>query len=186
MGHATKARLVDAKLRTIRFGRKIFGHRLLLLERLAGRQSYGLNGLDDKVREVIDSTKGFYVELGANDGRSQSNTLQLELFDGWRGILIEPVPGVFRKLTFNRSRRRNHFAMVGCVGADFPSRTLRIAEANLMSVPLDINSDVLDPLEHARMGREIQAGYSQSAVEEIIEVPAVTLTSVLDDANAPM
>ena len=55
-----------------------------------------------------------------------------------------------------------------------------------MSVPLEINSDVLDPLEHARIGREIQAGYSESAVEEIIEVPAVTLTSVLDDANAPM
>ena len=185
MARTTKARLIDAKIRTIRFGRRFFGHRILLLERWSGRQSYGLNGLDDKVRDIMQAKNGYYVELGANDGRSQSNTLQLELFDGWRGLLIEPVPKVFLKLTFNRSRRRNHFANVGCVSAAFPSKTLRIAEANLMSVPLDVDSDLLNPLEHARRGREIQSGYSESKKEEIIEVPAVTLTQVLEDANAP-
>lgn len=185
MARTTKARLIDAKIRIIRIGRRFFGHRIILLERWSGRQSYGLKGLDDKVRDIMQAKNGFYVELGANDGRSQSNTLQLELFDGWRGVLIEPVPNIFRKLTFNRSRRRNHLANVGCVSEAFPSKTLRIAEANLMSVPLDVDSDLLNPLEHARRGREIQSGYSESKQEEIIEVPGVTLTTVLDDAHAP-
>ena len=40
----------------------------------------------------------FYIEIGANDGVSQSNTKYLELFYDWRGILIEPIPSVFKKL----------------------------------------------------------------------------------------
>lgn len=47
---------------------------------------------------------GTFVELGALDGRTFSNTYMLESCLGWRGILIEPNPNNFAAL--NASGRR--------------------------------------------------------------------------------
>ena len=46
---------------------------------------------------------GFYVELGANDGISQSNTLYLEKNLNWRGVLVEPNNRNYLKCVQNRS-----------------------------------------------------------------------------------
>lgn len=42
-------------------------------------------------------TDGFFVDIGANDGISGSNTYALEQM-GWKGICIEPQPDVYRIL----------------------------------------------------------------------------------------
>ena len=44
---------------------------------------------------------GFYVDIGANDGVSFSNTYIFEQF-GWNGICVEPLPDIFSKLRQNR------------------------------------------------------------------------------------
>jgi FkbM family methyltransferase len=41
--------------------------------------------------------EGFYIDIGANDGKTGSNTLIFEQL-GWAGICIEPLPDVFEKL----------------------------------------------------------------------------------------
>lgn len=43
-------------------------------------------------------TNGFFVELGAADGVTQSNTFLLEQQYGWKGLLIEPIKSQFEKL----------------------------------------------------------------------------------------
>lgn len=48
---------------------------------------------------------GVYLEVGANDGVNQSNTMELENH-GWTGILIEPSPVAFESLTRNRPNNR--------------------------------------------------------------------------------
>lgn len=45
---------------------------------------------------------GYFVEVGANDGITYSNTLLLEKY-GWKGILVEPDPRAFTLLVKNRS-----------------------------------------------------------------------------------
>jgi FkbM family methyltransferase len=55
---------------------------------------------------------GFFVEIGALDGVDLSNTLLLEKYFGWRGILIEPNPDYSAALAVNRSATIHH----GCVG----------------------------------------------------------------------
>jgi FkbM family methyltransferase len=47
--------------------------------------------LDQKLNEIFNNKEnGFFIELGANDGVTQSNTAFFEKFKKWRGILIEP------------------------------------------------------------------------------------------------
>ena len=48
-------------------------------------------------------TGGFFVECGAYDGHHASNSLYLEMYQGWTGLLIEPDPRFFLSLlTLNR------------------------------------------------------------------------------------
>jgi FkbM family methyltransferase len=51
---------------------------------------------------------GFFVEFGATDGLSGSNTLLLERDFGWRGILAEPNPIWHADLARNRAARIDH------------------------------------------------------------------------------
>jgi len=44
---------------------------------------------------------GFFVDIGAYDGISNSNTFLLEQ-NGWKGICFEPNPNVFSRLRENR------------------------------------------------------------------------------------
>jgi FkbM family methyltransferase len=41
--------------------------------------------------------KGFYIDIGANDGISGSNTYIFEQI-GWNGICIEPLPNIYKML----------------------------------------------------------------------------------------
>ena len=49
---------------------------------------FSLNDLDKKLEKYLDFDYGYFVELGANDGVNQSNTLFFERFRGWKGVLI--------------------------------------------------------------------------------------------------
>lgn len=62
--------------------------------------------LDDVVYrfcyQLLGDEPGFYIEVGAHDGHTQSNTARLERRLGWRGILIEPSIQ-YEKLVASRS-----------------------------------------------------------------------------------
>lgn len=45
---------------------------------------------------------GFFVDVGAHDGKSLNNTLFFEENNNWTGINIEPIKSVFEKLIINR------------------------------------------------------------------------------------
>jgi len=71
------------------------------------KPSFALNKFDFLVTEIFSQKvhEKYYVEIGANDGVSQSNTKYLELYESWRGLLIEPIPELFVKLKKNRSKK---------------------------------------------------------------------------------
>lgn len=66
---------------------------------------YSQRGQDKFLNEVIfkNMRGGFFVEVGAHDGISFSNTYFFEKNLEWTGICVEPNSGVFEKLCQNRS-----------------------------------------------------------------------------------
>jgi len=62
------------------------------------------NGLRTKLTSYLNKLgeKGFYLEVGAADGISQSNTYNLERLGNWTGILIEPDIDIYKLCRKNR------------------------------------------------------------------------------------
>ena len=62
-------------------------------------------GQDKFVNEVLfpDLQKGFFVDIGAHDGISLSNTYFFEKQKLWNGICFEPIPEIYEALKKNRT-----------------------------------------------------------------------------------
>lgn len=61
-------------------------------------------GQDILVDKYLNGKRdGVFVDIGAYDGVTFSNTLMLERDRGWTGICIEPLPDIFAALCENRS-----------------------------------------------------------------------------------
>jgi FkbM family methyltransferase len=142
---------------------------------------YSLNGLDKKIEKYLPFTNGFYVELGANDGVNQSNTLYFERNKNWRGVLVEPTPHNYLKCLANRSTK-NHIFCNACVSFDYKNPFVEIAFANLMSSPIGLESDVLDPISHAESGKRFL-----ESTDRIFTFGSVakTLNDLLSTSKAP-
>ena len=55
-----------------------------------------------------DRKNGFFVEFGATDGVTGSNTLMFEKYAGWNGIIAEPARVWHEKLAMNRNCMISH------------------------------------------------------------------------------
>lgn len=61
-------------------------------------------GQDKFVAEHFKFIKnGVFIDIGANDGKTLSNTYFLEKELSWNGLAIEPSPKVFKRLEVNRN-----------------------------------------------------------------------------------
>jgi FkbM family methyltransferase len=65
--------------------------------------TYSQLGQDLSVIKFYNNKRnGFFVEIGASDGKELSNTYLLETEYGWSGICAEPIPSKFDTLIQNR------------------------------------------------------------------------------------
>jgi FkbM family methyltransferase len=152
-----------------------------LAKRLLQGKYFSLNQLDRKLEKYVDYDNGYFVELGANDGVTLSNSLYFEKYRNWRGLLVEPVPHNFLKCRQNRSSRDSIYC-AACVSFNYDQEFVRIAYSNLMSTSVGLESDIQDPRGHAKLGDQFLRNG-----ETVFEFGAVgrTLNSLLLDASAP-
>lgn len=127
-------------------------------------------GQDRWVLETLRNKEGgYFVDLAASDGVTFSNTWVLEKKFGWDGIAIEPNPYFFPNLV--RSRSCKVLELV--VDSEAGVAPFRIDIGGLGGIVADDTANNArlrgDQLEHA----------------EIAQLPAKTLTEVLDEAGAP-
>jgi len=151
-----------------------------LFRQLTGIGYFGLNKIDRQIERYLVKDSGYYVELGANDGIKQSNTLTLEKYRRWNGLLIEPHPGNFQKLIRNRSSR-NQFENCACVNAEFSSEKIEMVYSDLMTIQTEGLQDIVDPIAHAIQGGEFLKNESVAK----FQATARTLTQLLEKNNAP-
>lgn len=108
-------------------------------------------------------TRGFFVEVGANDPELLSQTFHLEQ-RGWTGVLVEPQPELAARLA--ATRKAKVFA-VACSSPANAGKTLTLHLAGIHSS--------FDPNLNLATERPIGA----------IEVPVRTLDDILAEAGAP-
>jgi FkbM family methyltransferase len=135
--------------------------------------------MDAEVIKFLNWENGYFIELGASDGIRFSNTLHLELYHGWKGVLIEPSPIEFEKLKLNRSNL-NSFENCVCVENGFKGETLELIYSGLMTVDTNKKLGVISPEEHA------EAGAAFINIDTYrFHVKAVTLNNLLIENDSP-
>ena len=136
-------------------------------------QFYGLDGLDRKLEPYIDFDNGVFVEAGANDGVTQSNTAYFALHRGWRGLLVEPIPDLASRCRLARPESVVENCALVPVGAD--GHSVPMTFCGLMSVVDGGWSDPAAERTHVEIGKQIQ-----SLETYHVDVPGRCISALLD------
>jgi FkbM family methyltransferase len=136
---------------------------------------YGQYHQDRFVADLFQHKRGgFFVDIGANDGISFSNTCYFEKALGWSGIAFEPHPVVFKKLAAARS-----CATVNAgVGPD--NAILKFSCVDAGAAMLSGFTDTFNRSHRSRVQRELR---KFGAEMKEIDVPTVRLEDSLRQQN---
>jgi FkbM family methyltransferase len=127
------------------------------------------------IDELLGFSNGFYVEVGANDGRSFSNTFVLEKTRNWSGILVEPILHKHFESKLYRDTSRNQFVYGACVDFDYSEPIVKLYFSNMMTTSDLGNSQswAEDGSKFLNNGESVLPFWS----------PAVVLNKVFKDAG---
>jgi FkbM family methyltransferase len=119
---------------------------------------------------------GTYIDVGAHDGRTFSNTYHLENL-GWNGVLVEPVPWKF--FDIKRLRSRNNY-IVNCAAVSFKlhGSSIKIQYGDLMTLSPEIST--IDSDEWSDGAKKFM---HSDETEVQFWIQGLSLTSILDDAK---
>lgn len=146
-----------------------------IFENARNRHSYALNELDRRLEPFMKKEKGFFVEVGANDGINQSNTFYFERYMGWTGLLIEAIPDLAEACRKNRSQ----CIVENCalVADDYLAETVEMQYCNLMSLVKGAMGGPEKDGAHIQLGRQF---LKEGEETYSVRVVARTLSWVLD------
>jgi hypothetical protein len=115
-------------------GKKAVKYGLLRLTMAFGVEPFtAAGGIDRKLLAHLRLDRpGVFVEAGANDGFSHSNTFYLEQRLGWTGLLVEPIPIL---AAFARKIRTAPVETVALGPPEESGNTVRFGFNDLMSRP---------------------------------------------------
>jgi FkbM family methyltransferase len=136
-----------------------------------------MHGMDARLAELL-GRDGYFVEAGAYDGYTQSNTYYLERFRGWRGLLVEPVPVMYREAV--RDRPRSQVVNCALVAPEDAGRPVRLRFGGKMTVVAGTRGSA--ELDAAWAGATLARG-ARDVYE--FEAPGRTLSELLDEVRAP-
>ena len=143
-----------------------------------------INNLDKQVSKLLPNilnSNTFYIEVGANDGITQSNTFFLEKKYNAKGMLIEASPSLFEKCFLYRSKR-NIIENYALVSPDFKEEFVQLIFGNLWTTQSEGKKN---SLEHAKKG-----AFRKLPIRKILGLPndqvynffapAITLNNLIE------
>lgn len=136
-------------------------------------------GQDKILNEMYFKNKrnGVFVDIGAHDGISLSNTWFFEKELGWSGICFEPLPSVFKDLETNRNCIRINKCVVPSITNTGVVLFREVTGYSQMLSGIEAN---YDPRHLERIQREIEA---IGGSFRLIEVPCCLLNGELEKYN---
>jgi FkbM family methyltransferase len=132
-------------------------------------------GQDKFVDEYLQfKQNGTFIEIGAHDGKSCSNTLFFEEFRNWTGLCIEPGPEEFKKLQENRKSIN-----LNCCVSDYDGES-EFTYIDGYSMMLSGLSENYNQSHENRINNEVSNYGGQ--VKKIM-MPVFRLQTILDEEN---
>ena len=115
---------------------------------------------------------GVFVDIGANDGVTISNTWYFEKELGWDGIAIEPIPQIYQQLKHNRKCK----LFEGCITPKSGiQKFVELSGATNMLSTLEQN---ISGLASRRISKNIAR---QNTTKKSIDVVCTTLANLLEE-----
>lgn len=122
-----------------------------------------------------NKSKGVFVDIGAHDGETFSNSYFFEKERGWNGVCVEPIPEIFSKL----NEKRNCIKVNGCISDKTGSeKFLRVKGEFVDTEMLSGLVEDYDNRHLERIDREIKE-YGGS--KEEIEVTCYNINKILKE-----
>ncbi len=140
---------------------------------------FALNSIDIEIEQILNYENGYFIEIGANNGINQSNTLYFEKFKGWHGLLIEPHPKLFYQLQKNRSRESTCIN-AACISFSFKNKSIKMMYSDLMTTSLEAFNVLPNSTEHALLGSKFLVGKPSEFIAE-----SKTMHQILEEVKAP-
>ena len=149
--------------------------------RLVFKGKFALGDLDARLKNALGEEAGYFVEIGGNDGITQSNTKRLELFGGWKGLLVEPDSKNYSRMLITRGKETCKVEGA-CVPFGYEDDYVELEYSNLMTVARSLNLDLNDIDGHLDSGRKwLFRGSSQRR----FQARAYKLQDLLTQCGAP-
>jgi len=146
--------------------------------------------LADKIFEickyVYQGAPRIYLEAGANDGISYSNTIRLEKELGWTGILVEPGIPAYELLQQNRPGNLNcNIALTESESQKYLAGTFSSGSL-LSSAHPELRYRDIAKLNHKYRGvAGLRALMNFKPAVSLIEIKAQTLDQVIENSKLP-
>jgi len=128
---------------------------------------------DEFLNKVIFNNKedGYFVDIGAHDGQTISNSLFFEQNNNWKGICIEPNPIVFEKLRSNRKSTNLNV----CIGDS--NKIVKFTQIEGYSEML---SGISEKYDDRHIRRIDTALLKKGGKINLIDVKMITLDSIVE------
>ena len=138
--------------------------------------------IDKKLSKYLNFKYGYFVELGANDGFTESSTFWLEKKKNWRGVLIEPLVDQFLSCCYYRGSVGNKLFCNAVVSTNYKKEFVEIYYSNLTSTLANFKTDLKNVENHVAKGLQ---HLSKKIKKFSFAAKTKTLTKILDESDAP-
>lgn len=144
------------------------------------RKYFGQRFIDFDLRKYLNFNDGFFIEMGAMDGVKYSNTLHLEKYKNWKGVLVEPSISNYKKCKKNRPASNVYNFL--CSSFKNSGTEKLFYDIGAMSFSKVDNAD-LNYEEHLNAARKI---LSKDALDEKqYPIKCIAITELLQKSDAP-
>ena len=144
------------------------------------KKYFGQRFIDFDLRKYLNFKNGFFIEMGAMDGVTYSNTLHLEKYKNWTGILVEPSISEYKLCIKNRTASKVFNFL--CSSYENEGKDYLFHDMGAMSYSQFENSDNNYP-EHHKNAKNILDKFSKNEKSYIVKT--VSISSLLDSTNSP-